>query len=126
MLNDHTCRHLVTERIQTRLLPELKKAFQFEASAFENLRIARYVGARGGASHGHRDNSAPEVAHRKFAVSINLNSEEFEGGALRFREYGGRRIKPDSGSAVVFSCSLLHEALEVESGVRYVLLLFVL
>jgi predicted 2-oxoglutarate/Fe(II)-dependent dioxygenase YbiX len=64
------------------------------------------------------------VAHRRFAVSINLNTEEFEGGELRFPEFGDQRYRPVTGAAIAFSCSLLHEALHVTGGRRYVLMAF--
>jgi peroxiredoxin len=114
----------VTNRLQTRLLPEMKKAFHYKATSFEGLRIACYEGERRGEAHGHRDNSKPEVAYRRFAVSINLNSESFEGGELQFPEYGPQRFKGEPGAAMVFSCSMLHEALQVERGHRFALLLF--
>ena len=88
----------------------------------ERLHIARYEGARGGFQNGHRDNPTPELAHRRFALSLNLNTEEYEGGALRFPEYGAQLYRAETGSALVFSSSLLHEVLEVTSGRRYVLL----
>src|SRR3546814_2237622 len=47
--------------------------------------------------------------HRAFAVSLNLNSEEYEDGQLTFPEYGSAMYTPETGAAVVFSCSLLNE-----------------
>ena len=41
-----------------------------------------------------------------------------------FPEYGDYRYKPAAGAAVVFSCSLLHEALPVTRGQRFALLSF--
>lgn len=106
-----------------RVIPEIKKAFQYDVTKFESFRVARYEGSRGGYSHGHRDN-VPPTAYRRFAMSINLNTEAFEGGELRFPEFGDIRYRPESGSAIVFSSSLLHEALHVTRGRRYVLLAF--
>ena len=117
-------KRFVSSRLGRRLLPEIKKAFNYQVAEFEGLRIARYKGQRGGRAHGHRDNSLPEVAHRRFALSINLNAEDFEGGEIRFPEYGNRRYKAQTGAALVFSCSLLHEALAVTQGQRLVLLAF--
>lgn len=57
-------------------------------------------------------------------MSINLNTEEFEGGELRFPEFGDQRYRPESGTAIVFSSTLLHEAMHVTRGTRYVLLAF--
>jgi predicted 2-oxoglutarate/Fe(II)-dependent dioxygenase YbiX len=59
-----------------------------------------------------------------FACSINLNAEEFEGGDLRFPEFGSRTYRPPTGGAVIFSCTLLHEATPVTKGTRYAFLPF--
>src|SRR3546814_4030027 len=72
----------------------------------------------------HRDNTTKGTAHRRFAVTLNLNADEFEGGELRFPEFGPHLYKPPTGGAVVFSCSLLHEAMPVTKGRRYVFLPF--
>ena len=64
------------------------------------------------------------TAHRRFAVSINLHAEDFEGGDLRFPEFGPRTYRPPTGGAVVFSCSLQHEATPVTRGRRYAFLPF--
>ncbi len=119
--NPATLRRLA-QRFARRIIPEIQKAFQYKVTRREYLRITCYEGRRGGIAVGHRDNPTTELAHRRFACSINLNSEEFEGGELRFREYGEHRYKPDSGSALVFSSSILHEALAVTAGRRMVLL----
>ena len=111
-------------RIAERLLPELKRAFNFEATRIERYIVACYDAADGGYFRAHRDNVTPETAHRKFAVTINLNSEAFEGGELRFPEYGRRSYRAPTGGAVVFSASLLHEALPVVRGRRYATLPF--
>ena len=60
------------------------------------------------------------------ALTLNLNSDEYDGGELMFPEYGDYRHKPPAGAAVVFSCSLLHEALPVTRGQRFALLSFLL
>jgi peroxiredoxin len=111
-------------RLSSRLFPEIRKAFQYPVTRRERMRIGCYTGSRGGEAHGHRDDSEVIAAHRRFAMSINLNSEEFEGGALRFAEYADQQYRPATGAAIVFSSSILHEALEVRSGRRFVLLAF--
>ena len=111
-------------RLGSRLFPEIRRAFQYPVTRRERMRIGCYTGSRGGEPHGHRDDSEVISAHRRFAMSINLNSEEFEGGALRFLEYGDQQYRPPTGAAIVFSSSILHEALEVRSGRRFVLLAF--
>jgi predicted 2-oxoglutarate/Fe(II)-dependent dioxygenase YbiX len=111
-------------RIDRRLLPEIEKAFQFKATRIERYIVACYDAGEGGYFRPHRDNTTAGTAHRQFAVSINLNAEEFEGGDLRFPEYGSRTYRPPTGGAVVFSCSLLHEATPVTRGTRYATLPF--
>jgi peroxiredoxin len=120
---DASTEALLHRRMERRLLPEIFKAFQYRITRWERLRIGCYQGERGGELHGHRDNVEP-TPYRRFAMSINLNLEEFEGGALRFPEFGDQRYRPANGTAIVFSSSLLHEALHVTSGRRLVLLAF--
>lgn len=114
----------INDRLKRRFLPEVRKAFAYNITRHESYRITKYEGARGGELHGHRDNSEVRVAHRRFALSINLNSEEFEGGGVRFPEYGGQVYRPPGGTALLFSSSLLHEAMHVTKGRRFVLLGF--
>jgi peroxiredoxin len=106
-----------------RIVPEVFKAFHYRITKYEALRMACYQGHRGGYSHGHRDNIAPFL-YRRFAMSINLNTEEFEGGELRFPEFGDQRYRPETGAAIIFSSSLLHEAMHVTAGRRFVFLSF--
>ncbi|MBL8709410.1 MAG: 2OG-Fe(II) oxygenase, partial [Rhodospirillaceae bacterium] len=70
------------------------------------------------------DNLSPSTADRRFALTINLNTPEYEGGELVFPEYGPERYSPPAGGAILFSCSLLHEALPVTKGARFTLLSF--
>ena len=106
-----------------RIIPEIAKAFHYRITKYESLRMACYQGHRGGYGHGHRDNIPPHL-HWRFAMSINLNTDEFEGGELRFPEFGDQRYRPESGTAIVFSSSLLHEAMHVTAGRRFVFLAF--
>mgnify|MGYP002628617997 CR=1 FL=1 len=111
-------------RIRRRLAPEIKKAFQFEPTRMERYIVACYDSGEGGYFRPHRDNTTKGTAHRKFAVTLNLNAEDYDGGYLRFPEFGPHLFKAPTGGAVVFSCSLLHEALPVVKGTRYVFLPF--
>lgn len=113
----------VVEALTRACLPEIQRAFQFNVSYTDRILLARYD-ADGGCFLRHRDNAAPGVAYRQFAVSLNLNTEEYEGGHLLFPEYNSRHYKPPTGAAVVFSATLLHEATYVLKGSRYVLLTF--
>lgn len=123
-IEDPELRAAIRTRIGRRLLPEIEKAFQFSATRIERYIVACYDAQDGGYFRAHRDNTTAGTAHRKFAVSINLNAEEFEGGDLRFPEFGRRTYRPPTGGAVVFSCSLLHEATPVTRGRRYACLPF--
>ena len=76
-----------------------------------------------GVFRAHRDNLSPATAHRRFALSLNLNAG-YEGGYLRFPEYGPHLYRPEAGGALVFACSHLHEVTEVSQGRRFVLLSF--
>ncbi|PSJ46660.1 peroxiredoxin [Zobellella endophytica] len=111
-------------RLQYRLLPEVHKAFQFRATRIERYIVACYEAESGGHFRRHRDNTTQGTAHRRFAVSLVLNSGEFEGGQLLFPEFGPQSYSPPAGGAVVFSCSLLHEATPVTRGRRYAFLPF--
>jgi predicted 2-oxoglutarate/Fe(II)-dependent dioxygenase YbiX len=106
-----------------RVIPEIKRAFQAEIANADRILIARYDDT-GGYFKRHRDNTAPHTAFREFAISLNLNTDEYEGGELLFPEYDDHRYNPPAGGAIVFSASLLHEAAPVTKGSRYVLLSF--
>ena len=122
IIQDRETQRFIDSRLGRRLIPEIAKAFQYRVTNRELFHIAGYEGTRGGFQHGHRDNPTPELAHRRFALSLNLNAEEYEGGELRFREYGEQLYKAPTGAALVFSSSLLHEVLGVRKGRRFTLL----
>jgi peroxiredoxin/predicted 2-oxoglutarate/Fe(II)-dependent dioxygenase YbiX len=109
--------------IRRRVVPEIQKAHQFKVTRMERYIVSCYSAEDGGHFRAHRDNKTAGTAHRRFAVSINLNSE-FEGGRVSFPEYGPRDFKPPVGGAVVFSCSLLHAVSAVTKGKRYAFLPF--
>jgi predicted 2-oxoglutarate/Fe(II)-dependent dioxygenase YbiX len=125
-LNDPEVRKPLMAMIARRLGPELTKAFCFGSFRFDRVLIACYDAERGDYFKRHRDNTAPSTLGRRFALTINLNSDEYEGGELIFPEYGDYRYKPPAGAAVLFSSSLLHEALPVTRGQRFALLSFLL
>jgi predicted 2-oxoglutarate/Fe(II)-dependent dioxygenase YbiX len=116
------------ERIQRvlvrRLLPEINRAFHFRVNRHEPFKLICYRSDTGGYFRPHRDNVSHDAWYRRFAMTINLNTGDYDGGELRFPEYGPHRYRPERGGAVVFSCSLVHEALPVTAGKRYALLTF--
>ncbi len=121
---DKPLRDACMHRIHDRLAPEIHKAFQFEATRIERYIVACYDATTGGHFRAHRDNTTKGTAHRRFAVTMNLNTGEYEGGQLRFPEFGNQLFAAPAGGAVVFSCSLLHEAMPVTKGRRYAFLPF--
>jgi predicted 2-oxoglutarate/Fe(II)-dependent dioxygenase YbiX len=123
-IEDEDLKNRLRSRIAARLLPEIEKAFQFRVTRMERYIVAAYDAEEGGYFRAHRDNTTGGTAHRQFACSINLNADEFDGGDLRFAEFGSRTYRPPTGGAVVFSCSLLHEATPVTRGRRYAFLPF--
>lgn len=110
-------------RFLRRVVPEIQRAHQFLATRMERHIVACYDAEDGGHFRAHRDNTTAGTAHRRFAVSINLNAD-FDGGEVSFPEYGPRGFKPPPGGAVVFSCSLLHAVSKVTRGRRYAYLPF--
>jgi predicted 2-oxoglutarate/Fe(II)-dependent dioxygenase YbiX/peroxiredoxin len=122
LADDAPLRGATRERILRRVVPEIAKAFQFKATRMERYLVARY-GANEGHFRPHRDNTTQGTAHRRFAVSINLN-DGFDGGGLRFPEFGGHPYKAPPGAAVVFGCGLLHEVMPVTAGERFAFLPF--
>jgi predicted 2-oxoglutarate/Fe(II)-dependent dioxygenase YbiX/peroxiredoxin len=122
-ISDESLCATLRARISARLVPMVKRAFQFEATRMERYIVGCY---QAGAGHfrPHRDNTTKGTAHRRFAVTINLNSGDYDGGDLRFPEFGARTYRAPTGGAIVFSCSMLHEATPVTRGTRYAFLPF--
>lgn len=113
-----------TARINRRLVPMIRRVHQYDATCIERHIVARYAAEEGGFFRPHRDNTTKGTAHRRFAVTINLNAEDYRGGDLRFPEFGRQTYRAPTGGALVFSCSLLHEVLPMTKGMRYAYLPF--
>ena len=109
--------------IRKRIVPEIQRIHQFNVTRMERYLVACYAAEDEAHFRPHRDNTTKGTAHRRFAVSINL-SDDFDGGEICFPEYGMRSYKPTPGSAVIFSCSLLHAVTKVTRGRRYAFLPF--
>ena len=114
----------VQGRIERRVLPEISRAFRFEVTRVERYIIGCYGGDVGGFFAAHRDNTGRATEHRAFALTLNLNADDYEGGDLSFPEYGPTRYRPPTGGAVVFSCGLMHEVHPVTRGRRYCVIPF--
>lgn len=113
----------VRDALVRRVLPEIQRCFNFQVTKHEVIKVIRYdEGA--GYFRPHRDNESLDTRHRRFAMTLNLNTGDYAGGELRFPEFGPDLYVAERGGAAVFSCSLLHEAMPVTRGKRYALLGF--
>ena len=123
VVEDRDLLELLTSTLGRRIIPELQKSFSYRATRFEGFKIVAYAAAEAGFFRAHRDNLSPATAHRRFALTVNLNGD-YEGGQLLFPEYGRDCYRPTAGAAAVFSCSHLHEVTPVTRGTRFALLSF--
>lgn len=123
-ITDQSLIHQIQRRIIRRVNPEIEKVHFFRPTRMERYIVSCYAAEDGGHFRAHRDNTTKGTAHRRFAVSINLNSD-FEGGEVSFPEYGSRSYKAPAGGAVVFSTPLLHAVSRVTSGRRFAFLPFI-
>ena len=110
----------------SRLGPEVYKVYYYDNWTFEKFRIGCYEANDAGCFKPHRDNYNDAVKYRRYALTLNLNAEDYEGGDLRFPEYGIDLYRPPTGGGIVFSCSLLHEVVPVTKGRRFALLTFLI
>ncbi len=124
LIEEPGLRGRLREAFLRRLVPEVRKVFQFSVTHIERYIVACYDAGEGGYFRPHRDNTTKGTAHRRFAVTLNLNGEDYDGGDLCFPEYGRQTYRAPTGAAIVFSCSLLHEATPVTRGRRYCVLPF--
>lgn len=124
VIADAGIRRVCETALRERLFPQIEKAFMFRPTQIERYLVACYAADPGGHFRPHRDNRTSGTMHRKFAVSVNLNAEDYEGGDLRFPEFGSKTYRAPTGGAVVFSCSLLHECTPMVRGRRFCFLPF--
>jgi len=120
---DEPLRNRLAAHVRRHLAVPIQRFFQFRVTRMERYVVACY---ETGAGHfrPHRDNTTRGTAHRRFAVTLNLNAGDYDGGDLRFPEFGQRTYRAPTGGAIVFSCSMLHEATPVTRGKRYAFLPF--
>lgn len=124
IIPDGPLRDACCDRLSYRLIPAVARALAWQATRIERYIVACYSSEDAGFFKRHRDNTSAATLHRKFAVTLNLNAEDYEGGELMFPEFGTRTYKPPTGGATVFACGLLHEATPVTRGRRYAFLPF--
>ena len=116
-------RELIREHVIRRLLPEIERYFQFQATRMDRYVVACYDSESGGHFYRHRDNVNAGAQHRRFAITINLNSD-YTGCDLVFPEFGRKTYRAPLGGALVFSCGALHQVAPITRGRRYAFLAF--
>ncbi len=124
IIDEEDMRKAIMQRFFWRLTPEIEKAFMWRPTRMERYLVACYDTAEGGYFKPHRDNTTNATRHRRFACTLNLNAEDYDGGDLRFPEFGQRTYRAPTGGAVIFSCALMHEATPMTRGQRYAFLPF--
>jgi predicted 2-oxoglutarate/Fe(II)-dependent dioxygenase YbiX len=124
VIDDVQLRNACMARVHRRIVPSIRQAFHYEVTRIERHIVACYDAELGGHFRPHRDDTTPATAHRKFAVSLMLNTGDYDGGELRFPEFGRTTYTAPPGGAVVFSGALLHEATPVKRGQRFAYLPF--
>lgn len=123
LISDPILTAAVQTRLERRLFPMIATGFGFAVTRIERFLVACYDADDRARFAPHRDSTTMGTAHRRFACSINL-TDDFQGGDLRFPEYGSTTYRPPLGGAVVFSCAMQHEAMPVVAGRRYAFLPF--
>jgi predicted 2-oxoglutarate/Fe(II)-dependent dioxygenase YbiX len=116
-------RETIRDQIARRLLPAIERYFQFSATRMDRYMVSCYDSALGGHFFRHRDNVNAGARHRRFAVTVNLNSD-YDGCDLVFPEFGRRTYRAPVGGAIVFSCGALHQVTPIRRGRRYAFIPF--
>lgn len=124
MLGDPELISATRQRIARRVAPEILRLLGMRITRIERYVIGCYAADEGGHFRAHRDDTSPVTAHRRFAVSINLNGD-FDGGEVSFPEYSRHGYKAPPGWAIVFPGNILHAVGRVTRGRRYAFLPFV-
>lgn len=123
LIEDEALQLQIRQRVIRRVASAIRQASNFEVTRMERYLVACYDSRDGGHFRAHRDNTTRGTAHRRFALSVNLN-DDFDGGGIAFPEFGSRTYKPAPGAGVVFGCSLLHAVTPVTRGRRFAFLPF--
>ena len=121
IVRDEGIQALVDAKLMRRVLAEIENAFQTTLAHREAYRIACYDAAEDGGLPQHRDNNSEPTRDRRFTVSVTLNAGQYAGGQLRFREFGEQLYEVETGTAIIWSASLLHEVLPVTKGKRFMI-----
>ena len=122
-IEDDALKSHLRRLLSNRISPWLLKAFHYRATRIERYLVGCYDAKTHDHFSAHRDNTTKATMHRQFAVSVFLN-DNYEGGELVFPEFGHHAIQAKTGSACVFSGSLMHMVRRVTIGKRYVFIPF--
>jgi hypothetical protein len=107
-----------------RIGPEVDRVFSFDDFRFESLALRQEDAAKeSSALDRRRDISDPGTAGRSFALILDLEAGAYQGGGLRFPEYGPHLYRPATGAALIHAGGMLRELLPIESGRRSLLTL---
>ncbi len=108
--------------IARHVVPQIYKSFAFDATRMEPVFILQSSKEDNAALRlGYANNDDDETSHRKFVMYINLNTQEFEGGAVQLPEYGNTLYKVNSGDAIIFSAYCLEAVTPIISGEKWML-----
>jgi len=106
--------------LMRRVVPVMEQVYHARINVIEAPLIGCYESDSGGWFRRHKDNTSSATAHRQFALSLNLNgTDEYDGGLLRFPEFGRELYAPVAGGALVFSTAMVHEVTPVTRGRRF-------
>jgi len=106
--------------VMHRVVPVMEQVYHTRINVMEAPLIGCYQSDSGGWFRRHKDNTSSATAHRQFALSLNLNgTDEYDGGLLRFPEFGRELYAPVAGGALVFSTAMVHEVTPVTRGHRF-------
>ncbi|HEU5398767.1 MAG TPA: hypothetical protein VFV77_05770, partial [Gammaproteobacteria bacterium] len=81
-LSDGPWLERVKDALVRRVLPEIQRCFNFQVTQHEVFKVIRYD-AGAGYFRPHRDNESRDTQHRRFAMTLNLNTGDYQGGQLR-------------------------------------------
>jgi peroxiredoxin len=115
----------VARQLLRRIGPEVDKVFSFDDFRFEGLSLGQDEAAPEALRRveRRRDNRDVEQGGRSFSLILDLDAEGYEGGAIRFPEYGAHAYRPETGAALVHAGGLLRLVEPVTAGRRNRLLL---
>lgn len=122
---DPALREAMRDRIERRLLPEIRKGFAFAPTRLEGYVVGCTPAGALAAPTPRRANVTAVTRHRRFGLTIALDAAAHAGGGLRFPEFDHRTYATPSGGALVFSATLLYEDMPVTAGRRFCAVTFV-